>query len=111
MALSGPLQVVIFEDREQGKPCNESCGVDWLKEENQELAQQLIARNFGDGVQLRFVNLAEPGAEQQHSAMIARIVGEQLLLPALVINGEVKISGYFDLRMLRDMIEVAQEVG
>lgn len=104
-------EVVIYEAREQGKPCAEGCGVDWLSEENQRLAQQLVSRNFGASVRLSFVNLSLPQERTRHREMVERVGKEGLVLPVLVINGEVRISGHFDFRMLRDMVEVAREVG
>lgn len=103
------LRVTVLEDRAQGKPCAEGCGTDWLLAENQKLALDMVSRNFGEGVELGFINLAE--APQGYPQLRERLKAEELLLPLLLINDEVKISGYFDLRMLRDMIEVAREVG
>lgn len=104
------MEVLIFEHREAGKPCSEACGTDWLNEENQKLAQESISRRFGEEVNLRFYNLADPGVREQFPEILHKVENEGLYLPLLVINGEVKISGYFDLRMLLDMVEVAGEV-
>lgn len=103
------LQVLVLEDRKLGKPCTEGCGTDWLLPDNQKLAQEMVARNFGPEVELNFVNLAE--APESYPQFRERLASEGLLLPLLLINNEVKISGYFDFRMLRDMVEVAREVG
>ena len=100
----------MVEHREMGKPCTEGCGTDWLVEENQRLAHEVVERAFGPGVSLRFVNLAEPAAQEANRELMERVRSEGLPLPALLINGEVKIAGYFDLRMLNDMIGAAREL-
>lgn len=110
MKQASVLRVFIFEDREAGKPCAEDCGVDWLKAENQQLAQRLVKQRFGEQVQLHFVNLHHPGERERYPQVLRRVAEENMFLPLLEINGEVKINGYFDMRMLTDMIEVAREV-
>ncbi len=110
MSPTSTMEVVVVEHREMGKPCTEGCGTDWLVEENQRLAHEIVQRAFGPGVSLRFVNLAEPAAQEANRELMERVRSEGLPLPALLINGEVKIAGYFDLRMLNDMIDVAREL-
>jgi len=104
------LEVSIFEHREAGKPCSESCGTDWLNEENQKLALENVRHRFGERVKLNFYNLADPEVREKFPEILHKVEKEGLYLPLLMIEGEVKISGYFDLRMLLDMIEVAGEV-
>ena len=110
MSPSITMDVVVLEHRKMGKPCTEGCGTDWLVEENQKLAQELVEKAFGTGVSLRFVNLAEPGAEDANHEIVEKVRTEGMVLPALVINGEVKIAGYFDLRMLNDMIDATSDL-
>lgn len=104
------LEVLVVEHRDMGKPCAEGCGTDWLVEDNQRLAQQVVERAFGPRVKLRFVNLADPAAQESSRELMEQVRSQGLTLPALIINGEVKIAGYFDLRMLNDMIDAAMEL-
>jgi len=104
------MDVVVLEHREMGKPCTEGCGMDWLVEENQKLAHELVEQGFGSSVSLRFVNLAEPGAEAAYRSLVEHVRAEGIVLPVLIINGEVKIAGYFDLRMLNEMIDATSDL-
>lgn len=108
--MSPTLEVLVVEHRLMGKPCAEACGTDWLVEENQKLAQQMVARAFGTAVKLRFVNLAELYAQEANRELMEQVRAQGLTLPALIINSEVKIAGYFDFRMLNDMIDAALEL-
>ena len=99
------LRVAIFDRKgEAGKLCAEPCGVDWTEEENQRLARQNLRQFFGDGVELEFYDAGEAPPD------IARGLKEGgLILPLLVINGKVRLQGFFDFRRLRDMVEAVGE--
>ena len=99
------LRVAIFDRKgEAGKLCAEPCGVDWTDQENQRLARQNLRQFFGDGVELEFYDAGEAPPD------IARGLKEGgLLLPLLVINGKVRLQGFFDFRRLRDMVEAVGE--
>jgi hypothetical protein len=99
------LRVAIFDRKgEAGKLCAEPCGVDWTEEENQRLARQNLGQFFGDRVELEFHDPEEAPPD------IAQGLKEGgLLLPLLVINGKVRLQGFFDFRRLRDMVEAVGE--
>ena len=82
--------------------CEVGCGMDWSSAENLALADQQIEARFGDRVRLKYLDLSEAVTvldEQLHQ----RIRNEKL--PMLVINGEPRIAGLFDMRMLLDAVE------
>ena len=107
-----PLKVTIIDRKgEAGKLCAEGCGVDWTQEENRNLARQNLRGFFGDRVQVEFLDLDAPSTQEAFQDIARRVQENDLLLPVLVVNGEVRISGFFDFRMLRDMVEVAGELG
>jgi hypothetical protein len=99
------LKVAVFDRKgEAGKFCAEPCGVDWTDQENQRLARQNLRQFFGDRVELEFLDT------EQAPPDIARGLKEGgLLLPLLVINGRVRLQGFFDFRRLRDMVEAVGE--
>jgi disulfide oxidoreductase YuzD len=104
------LTEVIILDQIGGKWCPEGCGVDWLKEENRNLARESIKQRFGDRVRIDFFDLQDPSIKQRFPQLVEKIKEESLYLPILLINGEVRISGYFDFRMLLDMVEAEGEL-
>lgn len=105
-----PIKVAIYEQKDNAKLCDESCGVNWLIPEAQQDARERLRRSFGDSVEIEFFDLDIPAVRQQHGEWLERVKKEKLLLPLLVINGEVKISGFFDTRMLYDMVDAESEV-
>ncbi|HLE02873.1 MAG TPA: hypothetical protein VI877_05225 [Dehalococcoidia bacterium] len=99
------LRVAVFDRKgEAGKPCAEHCGVDWTDQENQKLARQNLRQFFGDMVELEFHD-----AEQAPPDIARGLKEGGLLLPLLVINGRVRLQGFFDFRRLRDMVEAVGE--
>lgn len=106
-----PIKVAIYEQKENAKLCSEDCGVNWLTPEPQQEARDRLRRAHGNAVDIQFLDLDIPEVRRQHGQWLERVKQENLLLPLLVINGEVRINGFFDTRMLFDMVEAETELG
>lgn len=100
------IQVVIINDS-KGERCDTDCGVDWSSVEAITLARQRIKDRFGDRVQLDYIDLSKP-VSGRALELNQRI--KDLPLPSLVINGESRISGQFDIRLLLDAIDAEIEI-
>ena len=105
------IRVDILEQKENAKLCTENCGVDWLSPQPQQEATERLRHIYRDSVQIHFLDLGNLQVRQEHGQWLKRVEEEGLLLPLLVIDGEVRISGFFDMRMLLDMIEAERELG
>lgn len=103
------LQVVIFQDR-TGEECDGACGMDWSLPENRQLATESLKERFGSEVEVEYVELSDLEGARNHPEILERIKREELTMPLLVINGDIRISGYFDIRMLMDMVEAGMEL-
>ena len=103
------IQVVIINDKGAGK-CDASCGVDWSSTEVTALADQQIKARFGDRVQLEYLDLSKPVSGHYVLEWQQRARNGKLPLPLLVINGELRISGQFDMRLLLDAIDADIEI-
>lgn len=101
------IQVLIIDDN-RSKECGVSCGVDWSSAEAITLTNQRIKDRFGDRVQLEYIDLSK--ATNSHRALELNQKVKDLPLPLLVINGESRISGQFDIRLLLDAIEAEIEI-
>jgi len=101
------IQVIIVDDSEAEK-CEANCGVGWSSAELLTLASQGVKDRFGDRVRLEYVDLSEPVNSHRDLGLPQRI--KELPLPLLVIDGEPRISGRFDIRMLLDAIEAEIEI-
>jgi hypothetical protein len=97
---------VVFDSR--NKKCEAACGIDWSAAPVALAVTQRIQERFGDTVSLKFVNLSTP--DPQSAGLEHRINLEDLSVPLLIIDNEVRISGEFDARQLMDAIEAEKEL-
>lgn len=104
------ITVAIYEQKDNAKMCSESCGVNWLTSEPQKEARERLRQAYGDAVKIEFFDLDIPAVREKHGKWLERVKEEKLLLPLLVINGEVRINGFFDTRMLFDMVDAEGEL-
>ena len=104
------VQITIIEDSSREK-CDADCGVDWTSSEAIALASQRIKDRFGGTIQLEYLNLSKPMSNQDALAWNELIKNNNLSLPLLLINGQSRISGEFDIRQLLDAIEAEMEIG
>ena len=103
------IQAIIIDDS-QGEKCDAHCGVDWSSVEAITLASQRIKDRFGDRIQLEYLDLSKPVASRHALELVQGIKNKDLSLPLLLINGEPRISGQFDIRLLLDAINAEQEL-
>ena len=104
------LNIAIFEHQELGKPCFEGCGMNWLEKENQHLAEESLKNRFGEKVAVSFYNLTEAATQQRFANIIHMAQEQSLYFPLLVVNGKVRISGFFDQRMLLDILDAEEDL-
>jgi len=103
------IQVSIIDDSE-GEQCDARCGVDWSAVEMITLASQRIRDRFGDEIQLEYLDLSQPVANRHALELFPRTRNKELSLPLLLINGQPRISGQFDIRLLLDAINAELEL-
>ena len=104
------IQVNIINDsRWQG--CEAECGIDWSSPEAIATANQRIKDRFGEKIQLAYLDLSKNVRNQDTLEWNEKIENKGLSLPLLLLNGQMRISGNFDIRQLLDTIEVELEMG
>ena len=104
------IEVTIVNDSRQAG-CEADCGIDWSTREAKELAETRLKERFGTDVKLNYLDLAHTDANQVMREWEERISNKSLLPPLLLVNGQLRISGIFDIRQLLDIIEVELELG
>ena len=103
------IQITIVDDSKSEK-CNAHCGVDWSSPQVIALASQRIRDRFGDKIELDYLDLSKP-ITNHHTPELNQIAGRKNPpLPLLVINGQSRISGQFDIRLLLDAIDAELEI-
>ncbi len=101
------IQITILNDKRK-LSCEADCGIDWSSSEAIELASQQIKERFDKETNLEYVELAQANTNTQEWKN--RIETKNLSLPLLIINGQLRISGPFDIRQLLDTIEAEIEI-
>ena len=90
--------------------CGAGCGMDWSSRDNIALANQKIRDKFGPGVKLEYLDLAKDTSNPRILALKKKVEKEKLSLPVVMVNGQTRISGQFDVRMLLDVVEIEREL-
>ncbi len=101
------IQVTIVDDS-KGERCNVDCGVDWSSTEVTTLTSRRIKERFGDRVELKYVDLSKPGTNLPK--LNQATMNKNQPLPLLAIDGQVRISGQFDIHLLLDAIDAEIEI-
>ena len=103
------IHILIIDDSNAEK-CDSRCGVDWSLAQNLALARERSNERFGNQINVQYLDLSQPATNNRAQEWRRRVSQENLPLPLLVINGGVRISGQFDLRMLLDAIDAQREI-
>ena len=104
------IHITILNDPRK-QECDAACGEDWSQPETIALANQRIKDRFGEKVQLEYLDLPGAAANQQTAKWNRLIKSKNLSMPLLLVNGELRISGQFDIRQLLDVVDAEIEIG
>jgi glutaredoxin len=107
--LTDGIQVTIINGHSK-QDCDEACGTDWSLNESLDLARQRIKERFEGNVELAYLDVASDRTVEGEE-WIRKIDKNNLSTPLLVLNGQVRISGNFDIRQMLDVIEAEMEMG
>ncbi len=105
---SPKIQVTIIGDSAAAS-CEGECTTDWTKADNQETARAAVARRIGKDAAVEFLDAMTNAGDSRQMALIKRVRSEKLPFPVLMLNGNPRIDGPFDLRMLIDVIEAEMD--
>ncbi len=103
-----PLLKVEIVDSSQAEKCEGTCGMNWSLPESVSLAKERLRQKYGKTVSLQYLNLSLPEISEKTKPLAESF--PTLPMPILLINGQPKIWGDFDLRMLLDMVETEMDV-
>lgn len=105
-----PAVQVIILDSNRSQKCEVGCGLNWSSPELLQNTQVLFQRLYEDSVRVEYLDLDNSQTRHLYSAIVRRVEEENLPLPLLMLNGRIRLSGYFDLRMLQDAIQAEMEL-
>jgi len=109
MEIKQAIQVTIVDDS-TGEKCAAHCGVDWSSTEAISLAAKRIKDRFSNSIKFEYLDLSKSITNHHALELSRQVKDKNLSLPLLVINGQPRISGEFDIRQLLDAIEVEVEI-
>jgi disulfide oxidoreductase YuzD len=104
------IHITILNDTRK-QECDVACGEDWSLPETIALANQRIKDRFGDRAKLEYLDLPGSADNQKILEWNRLIKNKNLSLPLLLVNGEIRISGQFDIRQLLDVVDAEIEIG
>jgi hypothetical protein len=81
--------------------CQAECGSDWSNPDVQSRMKTILQEKFGDQIMIDYYDIEGSGQQLK----------ENDKFPILMINGQIRISGPFDMRQLIDIIETQLELG
>jgi hypothetical protein len=105
--LAKRIPVTVVYDSSKVK-CEAACGLDWTSAETVAMIKQRTKDRFGNTAILEILDLSS--GDKRVPELKERIRRNNLSLPLLLVNNEVRISGEFDARQLMDAIEVEKEI-
>ncbi len=101
---------VVYDSKSKSGGCDADCGIDWSSTEAISLINQRIKERFSDRIESEYLDLSEPGSDRRILELKLTTSNENLLLPLLVINGQLRISGQFDIHPLLDAVDAEIEI-
>lgn len=105
-----PVKVTIINDPLKKQDCDASCGADWSSLQTLDLARKQVNERFGGNIQLTYMDIAGETAGSEPDKWMVALKEHNLSVPLLVINGQLRISGNFNIRQMMDAIEVEMEM-
>ncbi|MDP2920081.1 MAG: hypothetical protein Q8O43_07690 [Dehalococcoidia bacterium] len=97
------LNIEIVTDKNQ-PACAENCGTDWSQPEALANVREQLLKLFGNRVRLKHTIVSNA---EDHRRRLGKSPG----FPLLLANGEVRLSGQFDLRQVIDIAQTQLEMG
>jgi len=102
------VRIVVGHNPEE---CEANCGTDWRAAESIAFATGRIKEKFGENISLECIDLTENNTGDTAKEWTEIIKNKNLSLPLLVVNGQVRISGQFDVRQMINVIDIERELG
>jgi disulfide oxidoreductase YuzD len=102
------ILVTVVDDAASPK-CEARCGLDLSSPETFNSTADVLRKLFGSRVKIEHISLAAIEAGSL-SEIAERVKSGDLVLPLLLINGKPRISGYFDLHSLQEVIQAEIEM-
>ena len=105
-----PSYTVTVIDDVGADKCDGHCGLEFSSPQVIEQVTELLSDLYGETVHLEYLDLSGSLAGNLYPEMVERVRIEGLPLPLLLINGNLRVSGYFDIHLLKSVIQAEMEM-
>ncbi|MBI4215813.1 MAG: hypothetical protein HY687_00225 [Chloroflexi bacterium] len=109
MSKTAPIKITMFQDS-SGRDCSTHCGAGGAPDQLAAFFQEQLQEAYGDRVALECLDLSQPATSEREGKLVSQIQARGLMLPAIAINGVLRLSGNVDYRTLAEAIEAQQEL-
>ena len=82
--------------------CQADCGMDWSLPETLAQARQALQEQFGDRVEIKYADVARSKKAPKQTKSTS--------YPLLMVDGNIRLAGQFDLRQVIDVAETEIEM-
>lgn len=104
-----PIRVTILDNSRVNK-CEGRCGLDLSAPGRIQSLADLLKKLYGENVCLDYYDLGDSSVENSRLQVPEEARAATSNLPLLLVNGKPRISGYFDLRQIQDVIQAEIEM-
>lgn len=104
-----PIRAIIVDDSRLEK-CEGRCGHDFGNPDVLSSSAELLHSLYGERVSLEFFDLAEPASKDLPAEIQRKLHERSLTLPALFVNGNVRVSGMLDPGLIQRVIQAEIEL-
>lgn len=103
------ITVTIVDDS-RAEHCQAQCGMSCGHDEDMTFTREHLRRRFGPDIEVDLVDLADPTARDRNPDLVKLVEAMSIALPAVVIDGVVRLSGNLEFRAIAEAVEVHREV-
>lgn len=103
--MSPLISVTILDDANAAK-CDGRCGLDFSSPDTVKQITGSLNNMFGNTVKLEYLDIAKASKNHIYTEIVKKVKTNDLSLPILLVNDKLRISGYFDIHLLKSTIQI-----
>lgn len=103
------ILVTILDDS-RAERCHAQCGMSCHTEEDIAFTRDHLKRRFGQDIDVERLDVADPSIRARNENLLRQVESQGIGLPAVAINGVIRLSGNLEFRAIAEAVEVHREV-
>ena len=90
--------------------CQAQCGMSCHSDEDIAFTREHLRRRFGADIEVQRLDVSDPLVREQNRDFLKQVNAMSIALPAVAINGVIRLSGNLEFRAIAEAVEVHREV-